>query len=57
MDANIFEKANQIIKTCNTAYLGVIDENGFPSVSAVSVIRPESVFETYFSTGLMSLSN
>jgi hypothetical protein len=40
MDSNIFAKANQIIKNCDAAYLGVIDENGFPSVSTVSVIKP-----------------
>lgn len=52
MNANIFEKANQIIRTCDTAYLGVIDENGFPSVSTVSAIKPESIFEAYFSTNI-----
>lgn len=51
MNANIFEKANQIIKSCDTVYLGVIDENNFPSVSTVSVIKPESIFEAYFATG------
>ena len=41
MSSNIFVKANQIIKTCDAAYLGVIDENGFPHVSTVSTIKPE----------------
>jgi len=50
VNANIFEKANQIIKTCNTAYFGVIDENSYPSISAVSVIKPENLFEVYFAT-------
>ena len=54
MDANIFAKANQIIKKCDAAYFGVIDEDGFPSVSTVSVIKPENIFEAYFSTGLCS---
>ena len=40
MNAKIFEKANQIIKTCDTAYLGVIDENDCPNVSAVSLVKP-----------------
>jgi len=48
----IFEKANQVIKTCDAAYLGVIDENGFPSVSTVSAIKPESISETYFATSM-----
>jgi len=52
MNANIFEKTNQIIKTCDAAYLGVIDESGCPSVSTVSVIKPENIFEAYFSTNL-----
>ena len=54
MNSNIYEKANQIIKTCAAAYFGVIDENGFPSVSTVSVIKPENIFETYFSTNIGS---
>jgi general stress protein 26 len=52
MNANIFEKANQIIRTCGEAQLGVIDENGYPSVSTVSPIKPENVFEMYFSTNI-----
>ena len=54
MNANLFEKANQIIKTCDAAYLGVIDENGCPSVSTVSPIKPENLFEIYFSTNIGS---
>jgi len=54
MNANILEKANQIVKTSSKAQIGVIDENGFPSVSTVSVINPESIYETYLSTGLGS---
>ena len=52
MNANVFEKTNQIIKTCDAAYLGVLDEIGCPNVSTVSVIRPENLFEAYFSTNL-----
>ncbi len=52
MDANIFLKANQIIKSCDAAYIGVIDENGYPNVSTVSTIKPDSIFEAYFSTGM-----
>ena len=51
MDANIFEKTNHIIKACDAAYLGVIDENGCPSVSTVTPLNPEDIFEIYFSTG------
>ena len=52
MNSNIFEKANRIIQTCDAAYLGVIDEEGCPSVSTASPIKPESIFEAYFATGL-----
>jgi hypothetical protein len=33
MNADIFEKVNQMINGCDTAYLGVIDESGSPTVS------------------------
>ena len=52
MNANIFAKANQIIKTCDAAYLGVIDEDGCPHVSTVSTIKPEDIFTAYFATGM-----
>ena len=50
MNVNIFEKANQIIRGCDTAYFGVIDECGFPSVSAVSLIKTENIFLVHFAT-------
>jgi general stress protein 26 len=52
VNSNIYEKANQIIRSCDSACIGVIDENGYPSVSTVSVLKPESIFEVYFSTNL-----
>ena len=68
MNANIVEKANQIIKTCSIAYVGVLDENDFPTVSTIMAARPmgnlpaddscaghaQPIFETYFATGLGS---
>jgi general stress protein 26 len=54
MNLNIIEKANKIIKTCDAAYFGVIDENGYPSVSTVSPISPENILELYFSTNIGS---
>ncbi len=54
MNSNIFAKANQIIKTCDAVYLGVIDENASPSVSTVSVINPENILIAYFSTNIGS---
>ena len=52
MNSNIFAKASQIIKTCDAAYLGVIDEGGYPHVSTVSAIKPESIFAAFFATGI-----
>jgi len=52
MDVNIFERANQIIRSCDTAYIGVIDEKEFPSVSTISVIDSKNIFEVYFATGM-----
>jgi general stress protein 26 len=52
MSENIIEKANQIIKTCDTAYVGVIDENGYPSVATISPIKQENIMEIYFSTNI-----
>ena len=50
MNANIIEKANQIITGCEAAYFGVIDKDGFPSVSTVSPVNPESILELCFTT-------
>ena len=53
MNTSIVEKANQNIKNikgCHKAYFGVIDEAGFPSVSTVSPVKTENIFEVYFTT-------
>lgn len=52
MNANLFAKTNAAIKACTEAYFAVIDEQGYPSVSTVSVIQPQNLFEIYFSTSL-----
>jgi len=52
MNAKIIEKANQIIKKCDTSYFGVIDEDGYPSVSTVSPCSPETIREVFFSTNI-----
>jgi len=54
MNANIYEKANQIVRDCDTAYLGLIDDEGYPSVSTVSTIKTESIFEIFASTNIGS---
>ena len=52
MDVNIFAKATQLIAACDAVYLGVLDTNGFPHVSTVSTINPDSLFTAYFATGM-----
>ena len=51
-NSNLFAKANAIIKACDAAHFGVIDEDGGPHVSTVSTINPENIFTAYFATGL-----
>jgi len=54
VNTKLFERANQIIQTCDRAYVGVLDENGYPSVSTVSPIKAESITEILFSTNVGS---
>ncbi|MCL2758361.1 MAG: pyridoxamine 5'-phosphate oxidase family protein [Alphaproteobacteria bacterium] len=54
MNTKILERADGIIKTCTCASFGVIDENGYPSVSTISLVRPESISELYFTTTIDS---
>ncbi|MCL2827281.1 MAG: pyridoxamine 5'-phosphate oxidase family protein [Oscillospiraceae bacterium] len=54
MNMKLFEKANELIRTLEYASFGVIDENGYPSVSAVSLINPENISELYFTTTMDS---
>ena len=35
MNTKLFEKANEMIRTFEYASLGVIDESGYPSASAI----------------------
>ncbi|MCL2842855.1 MAG: pyridoxamine 5'-phosphate oxidase family protein [Oscillospiraceae bacterium] len=50
MNGNMLEKANQFIKTRSDASFSVIDENGFPSTSAIWLMGQEGIEEIYFST-------
>lgn len=52
MDSNIIKKANDIIKNATEGYVGVIDEEHYPSVATRSIIKPINIFECYFSTGI-----
>ena len=54
MNAKILQKANEMIKTFKYASFGVIDENGYPSVSAISLSNPENISQLYFTTTMDS---
>ena len=54
MNTKLLEKANEMIKTFKYAGFGVIDENGYPSVSAVSLSNPENISALYFTTTMDS---
>jgi len=54
MDIKLFEKANEMIRTFQYASFGVIDENGCPSVSAISLLNPENISELYFAATMDS---
>ena len=54
MNVKMLEKANQFFKTRNDASFSVIDEDGFPSASAIWLMGQENVEEIYFSTPLGS---
>jgi len=54
MHTKLLEKAKQMIQTCENAAFGVIDEQGYPSVSAISLCEPKCVSELYFTTTLDS---
>jgi len=50
MNKIMLEKANQFIKTRADASFSVIDENGYPSSSAIWLINQDNISEIYFST-------
>lgn len=52
MNSNIIEKANILVNSSDTAYIAVIDENNYPSVSTISSIKTDGIFEAYFTTGI-----
>jgi len=54
MNSVIVEKANRIIGTCKNAYIGLIDDQGFPVVSTIGTLNSESIFDSYFVTGTRS---
>ena len=54
MNTKMVEKANKVLQKAANVNLGVIDENGYPVVMAMSIINPESISEIYLSTTIDS---
>lgn len=54
MNEKILEWANEKISTFEHASMGVIDEAGYPSVSAVSLQKPVGINEIFLTTTLDS---
>ena len=54
MDSKMYEKANQLLKKAANVHLGVVDENGYPVVMAMSLINPENISVIYLSTTIDS---
>jgi len=54
MNEKIIAKANEVLKKTANISLGVVDEDGYPTVMAMSIINPESISEIYLSTTLDS---
>ena len=54
MDSKMYEKANKLIKKAANVHLGVVNENGYPVVMAMSLINPENISEIYLSTTIDS---
>lgn len=52
MNSNIIEKANVLVNSSKIAYISVIDENNYPTVSTISSIKTDGIFEAYFSTAI-----
>jgi len=50
MNTKMIEKANAHIQKTSNVNLGVIDENGYPVVMAMSLINPKDISEIYLST-------
>ena len=50
MDAKILEKANKFIQAQEDASFSVLDENGYPSASAIWLVGQGNIAEVYFST-------
>jgi len=54
VNTKLFEKANEMIRTFESASFGVIDENGYPSISAISLCNPVNISEIFFTTTMDS---
>ena len=50
MNTKMIEKANQFFKTRQDASFSVLDENGYPSTSAIWLMNQDNISDIYFST-------
>ena len=54
MSGEMIKKANELLKNCNDGSFSVMDENGYPSASAIWLLGQEDIKEIYFSTHIGS---
>jgi len=54
MNIKLLDKANELIKSFEYASFGVIDENGYPSASAIILCNPKNISGLYFITTMDS---
>lgn len=52
MNANIIKKANDILKSEINVVFAVLDENGYPSASTVSIVGEKNIYRISFSTNV-----
>ena len=51
MNVNIIKKANDLINSCDEAYVSVLDRDGYPHVATRSARNANGIFSCYFTTG------
>lgn len=54
MKTDLIQKAEEIMRNAEVAYIAKIDDNGYPRVSAISSIQTDGMKKVWFSTGLRS---
>lgn len=54
MNNEFILKAEAILRNADIAYIGKIDERGYPRVSTISSIKTDGINKVWFTTGLKS---